>query len=63
MTLHENTECVVKWIERVADNPSTACKRCSKWHNDIGMRRRGVCRAYKAQTYDTDFCLKEFEAK
>jgi hypothetical protein len=63
MTLHENTECVVKWIKRVADNPSTACKRCSKWHNDIGMRRRGVCRAYKAQTYDTDFCLKEFDAK
>ena len=63
MTLHENTECVVKWIERVIENPSTACKRCQKWHNDIGMKRRGVCRAYKAQTYDTDFCFKEFEAK
>lgn len=63
MDLQANTERVVAWIERAIENPSTACKRCSKWHNDIGMRRRGVCRAYKAQTYDTDFCFKEFEAK
>lgn len=63
MDLQANTERVVTWIERAIENPSTACKRCSKWHNDIGMRRRGVCRAYKSQTYDTDFCFKEFEAK
>jgi hypothetical protein len=63
MDLQANTERVVAWIERAIENPSTACKRCSKWHNDIGIRRRGVCKAYKAQTYDTDFCFKEFKTK
>jgi len=63
MTLVEQTEAVVKWIERVIANPSTACKRCRKWHNDIGMRRRGVCQAYKAQSFETDFCFKEFQEK
>ena len=63
MTLHEQTETVVKWIERVINNPATACKRCRKWFNDIGIRRCGVCQAYKAQTFEADFCLKEFQEK
>lgn len=59
--LQENTEKMVDWIMRVVENPATTCDKCRKWRNDIGIRRRGVCRAYKAQTYETDFCLKEFE--
>jgi hypothetical protein len=63
MDLQANTDQVVAFIDRVADNPSTACKRCRKWFNNIGLRRRGVCQAYKAQTFETDFCLKEFQEK
>lgn len=63
MTLVEQTEVVVRWVERVIENPSAACKKCRKWHNDISMGKRGVCHAYRAQTYPDDFCLKEFEVK
>lgn len=63
MDLQANTEQMVAFIERVIDNPAGVCRKCRKWYHDTGIRRRGVCKAYKAQTYDTDFCLKEFEAK
>ena len=61
--LQINTEKAVAWILRVIENPATKCDKCRKWFNDIKAGKRGVCQAYKAQTFPDDFCLKEFERR
>ena len=61
MTLYEQTQSVIEFIERVAANPSTSCNKCAKWYRDGTGKEKGVCKAYKALTFKTDFCLKEFE--
>lgn len=61
--LNENTEKMVDWIMRVIENPATTCNKCRKWKNDILAGNRGVCPAYRSQTYPGDFCFKEFEGR